>query len=195
MKVLKILHRTIEPRTKSQEPRARFSIHGTKYSLLFTNKVSFEFFLKSPVWGIRGSLQAFIIIILNCFFAVNAKGQDNRSETDCISQLKKSFITDGQDHQITIHNSKFSQLHVIFYPQFMYRVVICGKDITAPIEFNLTSEQGEVIFDNANTNYKREWDFKFSSLMKGIINIKLVSNDIKDQTIKIIIAYKITDEK
>ena len=169
-----------EPIVKNQEPRL-LPVGGLTFSILRLTK-----------YKLRLSI---LIIFLNIIFSMQIIGQDNRSDTDCLSQLEKSFITDGQDHQITIHNSKFSQLHVIFYPQFTYRVVICDKNEKIPIEFNLTKEHGEVIFNNVTTKYKREWDFKFSSLMKGIINIKLISNDIKEQTIKIIIAYKITDEK
>lgn len=169
-------------RTKNRKPIARL-LPVRELSTLILRLTKFELQL------------SILIIFLNIIFSMQVMGQDNRSELDCLSQLKKSFITDGQDHQITIHNSKFSQLHVIFYPQCTYRVVICGKNEKIPIEFNLTKEHGEVIFNNVSTNYKREWDFKFSSLMKGIINIKLISTDIKEQTIKIIIAYKITDEK
>ncbi len=187
MEIKDIIDSIQVPKNKNQEP----IVNSQEPWLLPLGGLTF-----SIRWLTKYKLRLSILIIfLNIIFSMQIIGQDNRSDNDCLAQLEKSFITDGQDHQITIHNSKFSQLHVIFYPQFTYRVVICDKNEKIPIEFNLTKEHGEVIFNNETTKYKREWNFKFSSLMKGIINIKLISKDIKEQTIKIIIAYKITDEK
>jgi len=138
---------------------------------------------------------AIIFIVIHFLFLSTMNGQHVQSDVSCLAQLQKTFITDGQDHQMVIHNSKFSQLNAIFYPQFTYRIVVCAKKESTPVEFNLTDDHGVVIFDNVKSNFINEWDFKFNSLTKGIINVKLVSKVMKEQSITIIIGYKITDTK
>jgi hypothetical protein len=138
------------------------------------------------------ALKLFFLFYL--FFAIRVFGQDNHPTIPCASQLDKSYITDEQYHQITIHPTKFSQLHVIFYPQFTYKIIICSKNETVPVEFNLSNESGDIFFNNTTMNYQREWNFKVNSFMKGIINIRLASHEIKDLTIKIMVGYKISEK-
>lgn len=145
-----------------------------------------------PLLSVRLST---FFLVLNCLFILHVKGQGGLSDFTCLSQLKKSYITDGQDHQLLIVNSKFSQLHVVFYPQFTYKIVVCAKNESAVVEFNVSNEHGNIIFDNATSNYIKEWDFTFDSLLKGVINVKLASKDVKEETVKIVMGYKIADKK
>jgi hypothetical protein len=122
-------------------------------------------------------------------------GQDSQKENQCLSRLDKSYVTDGQDHNLIIYASKYTHINLFFYPEFTYRIIACCNNQTVPIELTLNDNKGTQIFSNEKVNYKRDWDFTSESFLRGILHIKLASNEYKDQTIKIIIGYKLTGKK
>jgi hypothetical protein len=128
----------------------------------------------------------FIYISHTCIY-----GQNEKRYSYCQSEvLGKSFISDGQDHQVLVKNGKVSKLFIVFYPQFSYQVVICCNNKKTPIAFKLADNNGNIQFSNANKAYIRAWEFQFSSLMNAVIELNLIDTKIKEENITVLIGYK-----
>lgn len=136
-----------------------------------------------------------IVIALLFLISINVPGQDTRKEIACFSKLDKSYVTDGQDHRIVVQPSKYTCMNLFFYPEFTYKIIACCNDQTIPVEIKLTDNKGALIFSNDKVNYNREWDFTSASFLRGVLKVKLASKEHKNQIIKIIIAYKLTEKK
>jgi len=123
-------------------------------------------------------------------FSVNSYGQ-NKSKGFCQEDLLgKSYISDGQDHQVLLRNGKAAKFVVVFYPQFRYKIVICSNNKQLPIELKLSDSNGKEYFTNVNKNYAREWEFQHSSIMNATIELKLT--DIKkEENIRLLIGYQL----
>lgn len=154
-----------------------------------------KIFLKKYLSSHGKAFFSFMVIgLLFFYFSAETKAQNLPLEKPCLQKLGKGYLTDGQDHQIPISSTRFSQLHVVFYPQFNYKIIICGVPETDQVNFQITDEKGSIVFDNQKVNYAKEWEFTYASLMKAIIKIKLTSNKTKDQTVKVVIGYKLMDK-
>lgn len=128
------------------------------------------------------------LFLLVLFFSIHSYGQNNKA---CEEELLgKSFISDGQDHQVLVRNSKPTRLNTVFYPQFKYRLVICCDNKQLPVEFKLMDAKGTVHYTNANKDYIRIWDFQFASVMNAVLELKLTDSKFKDENIRILIGYQ-----
>ena len=128
------------------------------------------------------------IFLIGLVFSLNTVGQTDKT---CLNELLgKSFISDGQDHQVIVRCNRPTKLNVVFYPQFRYKIVVCCTNKRMPIEFKLLDNKGTVHFSNANKDYIRSWEFQFSSIMNAVVEINLTDAKIKEENIRILIGYQ-----
>ena len=130
-------------------------------------------------------IQICILLLLSC--NLNTYPQNLINGDDCFDLLGNSFYSDGMDHQLVIYSNRYTQLNVIFLPQFKYRVIICNKSANSQVIMKFTDDKGKVLFYN---NDIKEWDFQFDSLLKGIIGLKLSKETTNNENISLIIGYK-----
>jgi hypothetical protein len=136
----------------------------------------------------------FLWIFLLCISSVTSFSQTENDSYDCMDKLGKSFISDGQDHRLVIRNNKPTQLNIFFYPKFKYRLVACCANSKIPIELKLRDENGNVYFTNVNKNYIRVWDFRFTSITSGIIEVRLANTGVKEESLRLIIGSQPIDK-
>ena len=131
-----------------------------------------------------------LLLLLTC--CLNSYCQSEEEKDDCILKLGKSFISDGQDHQLVIQSNKYTKLNVIFLPQFRYRLVICNNNTKTSVEMRLKDDKGIIIYSN---NHTQDWDFQFDALLKGTIELRLSDNNSNEESISLIIGYRAMDHK
>ena len=127
-------------------------------------------------------------LLLALCFSMNSYSQNFKV---CEEELPdRSFISDGQDHQVLLRYNKITKLNIVFYPQFRYRLVLCCHDKSLPVEFKLMDTKGSIHYTNANKDYIRTWDFQFTSIMNAIVELKLADTHIKEENVEIFISYQ-----
>lgn len=128
-------------------------------------------------------------ILVISFAPVGA--QDIRGSKFCQEELPgKSFISDGQDHSVLLRKNKPARFHVVFYPQFRYKLVVCTENKLDTVIVTVMDNHGKIFFSNADKDYIRKWEFQYSSLMNAIIEVKTPGNKTKDENIRLFIGYK-----
>ena len=123
------------------------------------------------------------------FFCLNSSAQQGKNVSDCIQLLGKSFVSDGQDHQLIINGVKYTKLNLLFYPQFRYKVIACSN-LNSKVEMRLTDNNGIVCYSNANNQFSNQWEFVFSNPMNATIEIRLLDSSLKEESIRLIVGYK-----
>ena len=87
-----------------------------------------------------------------------------------------------------------SKIKVVFYPNFNYKISINPENKNQIVLVNLLDQDGKIQYTNANNNHAQEWNFKFQSLMAGIIELKLKDeNNVKDEQVLLEISYEKSD--
>lgn len=126
-----------------------------------------------------------LLLLLSC--CLNAYGQSGKEKDDCFLKLGNSFVSDGQDHQLVLQGNKFTQLNIIFLPQFRYHLVLCNKNMKTPVVMNLKDNKGNIIYSD---RHSKDWNFQFDALLKGSIELKLEKESDGEEIISLIIGYK-----
>lgn len=142
----------------------------------------------------RMNIAKLILFIFIFIFSINSTAQTEREISTCTQLLGKSFIPDGEDHQLVLHGDRFTRLNLLFYPQFRYKLVICSNDHVA-VEMRLTDNKGFVCYSNASNNYCNDWEFQFAGMMNGIVELRLVDKTLKQKDIKLLVGYKSINSK
>ena len=131
------------------------------------------------------------LILVILVYSVNSYGQNNKNSIFCQEELLgKSFISDGQDHQVLLKSAKTTKFNIVFYPKFRYKLVICSNNKLLPIEFKLLDNSGTIYFSNVDKKYVREWEFQYSSIINAIVELKLIDNKVKEENIRLLIGYQ-----
>lgn len=130
-----------------------------------------------------------IYFLFLIFFSLNSTAQTDSESANCTKLLGKSYIPDGEDHQLVIMESRATKLNLVFYPQFKYKLIICNAN-HYPVEMKLLDKNGNICFSNADKKYGNEWEFQFAEILNGTIQLKLMTKKVKEEEVKIIIGFK-----
>ncbi len=131
------------------------------------------------------------ITLAMTFFSVNSYGQTKGVKFCQEDLLGKSFVSDGQDHQVLLKKGKTSKFFVIFYPQFRYKLVICSNNKQLPIEVKIADSSGKEYYSNVNKKYTREWEFQYSSIMNATVELKTTEASAEDENTRLLIGYQL----
>lgn len=105
---------------------------------------------------------------------------------NCCNDCDKTFISDGQDHQLMLQGDRYTRFYAIFLPQFTYRIAICNISEKLKLELNLKDINGNVIYSSSNFN---EWNFKFDSILQGIVEVKSASDGGEGKQVSLYIGF------
>ena len=130
-----------------------------------------------------------ILFIFLIFFSINSTAQTVGASDNCLKLLGKSYIPDGQDHQLVIMGNRITKLKLIFYPQFKYKLIICNTR-HHPIAMKLMDRHGNVCFSNAASHYREEWEFQFADILNGTIELQLIDKTVSEEEVKILVGFK-----
>lgn len=62
-----------------------------------------------------------------------------------------------------------AEVDMTFFSEVDYRLLICSHEMLGDIQFQLSDEEGEVLYDNADHDFKESFDFR----MEGTQTMKL----------------------
>jgi hypothetical protein len=131
------------------------------------------------------------ITLAMIFFSINSYGQTKGVKFCQEDLLGKSFVSDGQGHQVLLKKGKTSKFFVVFYPQFRYKLVICSNNNELPIEVRIADRNGKEYYTNVDKKYTREWEFQYSSIMNATVELKPAEVCKEDENIKLLIGYQL----
>lgn len=108
-----------------------------------------------------------------------------------------------------VHNGRFSsgklaqgqtaEIKITFSSEHKYRLLIKGHEALGNIQFKVYDQtKKQLIYDNANKDYKSTWDFNLTNTQPLIIEIIVPPttniNDLKHSgCVSVIIGYKIKE--
>jgi hypothetical protein len=124
-------------------------------------------------------------------FSSKVQAQNN----GCESMLGSDFISDGHEHVVEITNGTFTNIDFVFYPHFRYRIVICSiAGYNGSIEWQLSDNKRKIIFTNRDKINTRVWDFEFSAILDGKLEVKLADPKKQKEKIRILVAYRLAEK-
>ncbi len=116
----------------------------------------------------------------------------------CLSKLPP-YTYNGQLNSAILSQGDVADLKLTFYPEQKYRVFVCADEGLGNIEFKLINEDGNVIYDNENTDYLPYWDFSTNEAIELTLRIIIppAPSDaltVKDGCVSILVGFKDKDK-
>lgn len=138
-------------------------------------------------------------VMLGIFLLFSSKGQAQCREFAKDVGLKQLdtalYIHDGRFNAIKLREGDEIELFKTISAGINYRVVVCGSDELTYVPFEVLDFDRNVLYTNADNDYKQTWDFPAESSQRLIIAIKLppakdASSDPKSGCVSILFGLK-----
>jgi hypothetical protein len=105
------------------------------------------------------------------------------------------YIHDGNYNAAILTEGEEAELYKTFYSGQVYRLCICGSEALPNVEFRVVDGENNVLFDNAQNDYTRIWDFKTEASQQLKIHIKIPASgkeqtDIQSGCVAIMFGFK-----
>jgi hypothetical protein len=75
-----------------------------------------------------------------------------------------------------------AEVDMTFYSGVDYRLLICSHEVLGDVRFQLSDEEGEVLYDNADHEFKPNFDFRLEGTQT--LKLKLTVPENEDATLK-----------
>lgn len=136
------------------------------------------------------------LVVLGFFFTLfNLQAQ-------CKSFVKKTcmpalspFVTNGQINTAVFAPGDHAEMPISFYGGQTYRIIVCSQEILGKINFKLKDASGKVIFNNAEHEFKNQWDFKAENTQQVKLELEVPNEKTENGLmhtgcVSIIIGFK-----
>ncbi|MBL4577578.1 MAG: hypothetical protein JKX74_03840 [Flavobacteriales bacterium] len=90
----------------------------------------------------------------------------------CLPVLKP-FIHNGQLNSTTLMEGESAELVMTFHAGQQYRVMVCAQETLKKIGFKMMDTDREIIFDSAEQNGAKNWDFNVNATQQMIILVEV----------------------
>ena len=104
------------------------------------------------------------------------------------------YVHDGIYNATVLSEGETVELYKTFYSGQEYRLVICGDENLPPVEFQVLDADKNVLYNNADEDYSRKWDFTLESSQMLIISIQVqtsdeLSDEIKEGCVSVLVGF------
>lgn len=119
---------------------------------------------------------SFLIAVL-CFAASTAHSQCRSfTKNDCLPLLE-DFTPNENYNSALFAAGESAELGVTFNEGKTYRVVVCGQSVLGDIQFQLIDSDDEILYDNANNEMAKSYDFKVAGTQQLSIKVIVPEDD------------------
>jgi len=103
------------------------------------------------------------------------------TKKECIPQLTP-YTFNGQLNNAVLSEGEIAELQLTFYKDQEYRILVEGESGLGDIQFQLLDTDYNLLYDNADEDYTKLWDFMVESTDDFIIRVLVPENQAKTQT-------------
>ena len=128
-----------------------------------------------------------IILLLVFFFAlpsISLAQCNEYTKKECIPQLTP-YTFNGQLNAAVLSEGETAELQLTFYKDQEYRILVKGEKNLGNIHFQLFDTDYNLLYDNADENYTRTWDFMVESTDDFIIRVVVPESKTKQDIQKV----------
>ncbi len=118
-----------------------------------------------------------------CLFALPtllAAQCNEYTKKECIPQLSP-YTFNGQLNNAVLSEGETAELQLTFYKDQEYRILVDGDNSLGKIQFQLFDTDHNLLYDNADEDHTKLWDFMVESTDDFIIRILVPNDKIKDK--------------
>jgi hypothetical protein len=115
-----------------------------------------------------------------------AQACHNFHRKNCQASDNAYFEYNGQSKSALFKKGQTSELNIIIYKGQDYRVSVCTEpELGDRIEFRLKdSKSGEILYDNADTDYDQEFEFTCSYSRRIVLVVTVPDGETKAKKLK-----------
>ena len=91
---------------------------------------------------------------------------------NCIPKLHP-YIHDGSYQAVVMHEGEEAEVYKTIFAGQKYRLFVCADKFLSTIEFVVSDNRRNILFDNRKNNNAKHWDFKPEASQQIKITIKI----------------------
>lgn len=102
----------------------------------------------------------------------------------CKNFVKKKCLPSLEDYtpsdkynSLRLVEGEEAEMNLVFVANHKYRVVVCSQEILGDIEYDISTESGQVIFSSKDSNGKSNFDFSTNSSQKLNVLIRVPDSE------------------
>ena len=142
--------------------------------------------------------QNFTFIVLVFFFSLNI----HRIDAQCLDFVKADgfqelntdlFIPEGRFDALTLSEGDNLKVYKSFFRGRTYKVVVTAEKNIPLINFQVKTMQGDLIFDNSQSNNVSSWEYTSDRNQNLMITVELLpdsDSQIETGCVAVILGYK-----
>ncbi|NOU61241.1 hypothetical protein [Marinifilum caeruleilacunae] len=124
-----------------------------------------------------------LTILTLCMLALpffSAAQCNEYTKKECIPQLNP-YTFNGQLNNAVLSQGETAELQLTFYKDQEYRVLVEGEDQLGKLHFQLFDTEYNLLYDNADEDHTKLWDFMVESTDDFIIRVLVPENKEKEE--------------
>jgi len=119
------------------------------------------------------TLAVAVFLFVMGFSSQDASAQcKNFVKNSCIPQLTP-FIHDGNYQSVTMSEGEEAEVYKTVFAGQAYRLIICTENALPNVEFVVSDNKRNVLFDNRKNDNVKIWDFKFDASQQIKLTIRI----------------------
>ena len=114
-----------------------------------------------------------------------------QSQAQCKSFTKKNcipkldpYVYNGQLNSAVLSEGDVAELLLTFYGGQDYRIQVCGHPALGNIQFQVFDTENNILFDNAENDYTKAWDFKSNSTQQLIVRVTVPQENNRSEMVQ-----------
>jgi hypothetical protein len=129
---------------------------------------------------------AFALLLMLAPALSQAQACHNFHRKNCNASGNAYFEYNGQSKSALFKKGQTSELNIIIYKGQDYRVSVCTEpELGNKVEFRLKdSKSGDVLYDNADTDYEQDFEFSCSYSRRIILEVTVPDGETKEKRLK-----------
>jgi hypothetical protein len=102
------------------------------------------------------------------------------TKKECIPQLNP-YTFNGQLNNAVLSQGETAELQLTFYKDQEYRILVEGEEQLGKLQFQLFDTEYNLLYDNADEDHTKLWDFMVESTDDFIIRVVVPENMKKEE--------------
>jgi len=119
-----------------------------------------------------------VLAVVAFLLAMTFSSQDalaqckNFVKNSCIPQLTP-FVHDGNYQAVTMSEGEEAEVYKTVFAGQLYRLIVCTENALPNVEFVISDNRRNVLFDNRKNDNVKVWDFKFDASQQIKVTIRI----------------------
>ncbi|MDG5800094.1 hypothetical protein QA597_06950 [Marinilabiliaceae bacterium ANBcel2] len=130
----------------------------------------------------RFYVKIFFVIILLSGFSQIAASQCTGFARNIARPMLEPFRHDGNFNATYIEEGERAELYKTFFRGEEYRLVVTAVEALPDIRVRVFDENQHLLFDNANHEYTKVWDFVAETTSN--IMVQVIVHDLEEESVK-----------